>query len=106
MEIEQLMPQEGLDRQQAGWLVVDVREQHEWEQARIPGAVHVPLSELQSRFEEIPRDQSLVMQCAGGVRSQQAAMFLLQQGYEAEKVANLAHGINGWARMGLPLEME
>lgn len=106
MEIEQLMPQEGLDRQRAGWLMVDVREQQEWDQARIPGTVHVPLSQFQARFEELPRDQALVMQCAGGVRSQQAAMFLVQQGFEPDRVANLAHGISGWARMGLPVEME
>lgn len=102
MEIEQIAPAEGLERQEAGWLMVDVREQNEWDAARIPGAIHVPLSELQNRFEEIPRDRELVLQCAGGFRSQQAAMFLAEQGYE--RMANLAHGINGWARMGLPLE--
>lgn len=98
--IPQLMPNEAHDKVQTGTKMVDVREQNERDAAHIPGTLFLPLSELQARFEELPKEP-LILQCAGGARSQQAAQFLASHGYE---VANLAHGIQGWARMGLPIE--
>lgn len=98
--IPQLMPDEAHDQLQAGKIMVDVREQHERDAAHIPGTLFLPLSQLAERWEELPREP-MILQCAGGVRSQQAAQFLAGQGLD---VANLAHGIKGWAQMGLPIE--
>lgn len=84
-----------------GAVLIDVREPLEWRVARIPGALHVPLSALAERVHELPRDRPLVLQCAAGARSQAAAAWLQAQGFE---VANLAHGIQGWHHAGLPLE--
>lgn len=83
-------------------LLVDVREREEWLEARIPGALHVPLGELAARLRELPRDRKLVLQCRSGNRSRAAAELLLQSGFS--DVANLEGGIVGWARDGLPVE--
>ncbi len=95
--IEQLGPQEAAQRLSDGAVMVDVREPEERAQARIPGSLFIPLRLVPQRFDELPRDRPLILQCAAGMRSQQAAQFLEAQGFE---VANLMHGIQGWYRMG------
>ncbi|MEK8029666.1 rhodanese-like domain-containing protein [Ideonella sp. DXS29W] len=84
------------------WLI-DVREPHE--AARLaydhPRCVPMPMSQIQSRFHELPRDAPLVMACAAGGRSQQAMQFLAHHGYT--HVANLAGGMGAWAAHGLPV---
>ena len=99
--IPQLTPQEAYDAAQRGALIVDVREAPEWQQARIPGAMHLPLSQLVERADELPSDRPLVLQCAAGMRSQQAAGYLRDLGYDA---SNLQTGIRGWWADRLPLE--
>lgn len=79
-----------------GAVMVDVREAEERSQARIPGSLWIPLSQLQDRYEDLP-DQPLVLQCAGGMRSHQAAKFLQGHGFQT---FNLMHGLLGWYRTG------
>src|SRR5438067_269272 len=50
-------------------VLVDVREPHEWDAGRIPGARHVQLEHLASQAETIPRDTRVIFQCRLGVRS-------------------------------------
>ncbi len=95
--IEQLDPAAAAARMAAGAVMVDVREPEERAQARIPGTLFVPLRLLPSRLGELPKDKPLILQCAAGMRSHQAAKFLSNQGFEA---SNLMHGIQGWYRMG------
>ncbi len=83
-------------------LIVDVREADEWSAYRIPGAVHVALSGFMARAQELPRDRPLVMQCASGARSLQAAGALLKMGYE--NVSNLQGGIMGWHQAGYVID--
>lgn len=101
--IEQLDLLEAQQRIEDGALLVDVREAYEWNAARVPGAVSAPLSMLQEEVAKLPKDRPLVLMCAGGVRSQQAALWLQPLGFS---VANVMHGIQGWARMGLPIEQD
>lgn len=82
-------------------VVIDVRGHDEHAMARIPGALHVPLDELQHRLDELPRDRVLVMQCASGGRSAYACQMLAAHHADAR---NLVGGIMAWARAGLPLE--
>lgn len=98
--IEQLDPHEAQRRIDAGALLVDVREADERAQALVPGSLWVPMSQIGERVGDLPRDRPLVLQCAGGVRSQQVAQWLAPQGFD---VANQMHGLSGWARMGLPV---
>src|SRR5438445_11262227 len=72
---------------------VDVREQDEFEQGTVPGAVFIPRGHLESQVEnKIPdRKRPLVVYCAGGTRSAFAADTLQQLGYE--NVVSMAGGI-------------
>jgi sulfur-carrier protein adenylyltransferase/sulfurtransferase len=65
-----------------GALLVDVRERDEWEQGRIPGAVHIPRGYLESRIEQAAPDRSrpVALYCAAGNRSAFAAKTLAELG--------------------------
>jgi sulfur-carrier protein adenylyltransferase/sulfurtransferase len=75
-------------------LLVDVREQYEWDAGRLPGSIHVPLATLPERLAEIHADATPVLICAGGVRSMAACRFLAAQGRNA---VNLAGGVMAWS---------
>ena len=95
--------QEAQKRVQGGALLLDVREQNEYDEERIPGAQLLPLSELMARFDELPKDQEIVAQCRSGKRSAQATDFLRAQGYD---VTNMEGGILRWKAEGLPTEQD
>jgi 3-mercaptopyruvate sulfurtransferase SseA len=59
------------------------------------------LSQLESRFDELPRDKDLVVACQGGGRSLKATYFLMYRGFE--RVANMQGGILKWASKGFPV---
>jgi molybdopterin/thiamine biosynthesis adenylyltransferase/rhodanese-related sulfurtransferase len=82
----------------AAW--VDVREQDEWQEGHIPGAVHVPRGNLESRIEATVTDKEtpVVIYCASGIRSAFAAKTLQELGYGT--VYSLAGGIVDWKRNG------
>jgi molybdopterin/thiamine biosynthesis adenylyltransferase/rhodanese-related sulfurtransferase len=86
-------------------LLVDIREQDEWVEGRIPGAVHVPRGHLESRIELAAPDRSapVVLYCAAGNRSVFAAKTLEELGYE--NVVSLAGGFTEWKRNGFPTEL-
>src|SRR5213078_4781793 len=88
-----------------GAVLVDVRERDEWEQGRIPGAVHVPRGYLEQRIEQAAPDRSqpVVLYCAAGNRSAFAAKTLADLGYE--RPVSLAGGYTDWQRSGLPTEL-
>jgi sulfur-carrier protein adenylyltransferase/sulfurtransferase len=86
-------------------VIVDVREQGEWDQGHLPGAIHVPRSYLESRFENfVPeRDKKIVLYCATGQRSALAANTLEEyMGYE--DVASMNGGFALWKDRGFPFE--
>ncbi len=78
--------------------LVDVREQAEWDEAHIDGATFLPLSQLEARFSELPKDKSLILQCRSGKRSLTAANFLQENGYD--DLTNLEGGILAWIDEG------
>ena len=83
-----------------GLVVLDVREPVEWDYGHIEGAVHIPLTEIPSRVEELPVDQQLLVVCKVGGRSAQATSFLREKGFDA---VNLAGGMIDWAEAGRPM---
>jgi rhodanese-related sulfurtransferase len=85
-------------------LLIDVREQDEWDEGHIPGAVHIPRGHLEARIERTAPDRSeqIVLYCAGGARSAYAAKTLEELGYE--NVSSHAPGYTGWKRDGFPTE--
>src|SRR5690348_16946387 len=82
--------------------VLDVREDDEWAEVRIPWAQHVPLSVLASQPVEIdiPEDGQLVVACHLGARSAQVVAWLRSQGVDA---VNLAGGMDAWEGAGRPV---
>lgn len=97
-----LSPQEVSTMLTAGEIrLVDVRENHEWAQGHIGGAVHVPLSEFTSRFASVPTDKPIVLYCLAGGRSDQAARWATSNGYAIE--GHMGGGISAWRMHGLPV---
>jgi molybdopterin/thiamine biosynthesis adenylyltransferase/rhodanese-related sulfurtransferase len=86
-------------------LVVDVREQDEWDEGHIPHAVHIPRGYLESRIERSAPDREtpIVVTCASGSRSAFAAKTLAELGYK--HVSSHAPGYTGWKRDGFPTEI-
>jgi len=77
------------------FVLIDVREPHEFQISRIPGSTLIPLGDVPKRWQEIPGDQEIVIHCKAGVRSAKALLFLQQQGYK--NLLNLKGGIDAWA---------
>lgn len=82
-------------------VLVDVREPHEWDAGRIPGARHVQLEHLASQAETIPRDTLVIFQCRLGIRSAMATKAFRASGYDA---LSMAGGIQEWHDAGLPMD--
>jgi len=74
-----------------------VREQWEWDTARIEGAKHIPMREVPARISELERDKDVVAICHHGGRSLQVAMFLEKNGFA--RVHNLQGGVDAWSRV-------
>ncbi len=83
-------------------VILDVREQDEWDVGHAPGALHIPLGDLPERLAELPDTdaETLPVTCRGGGRSSQAVAWLSQQGLD---VANLDGGMIAWNAAGKQL---
>jgi molybdopterin/thiamine biosynthesis adenylyltransferase/rhodanese-related sulfurtransferase len=103
-EIEEISTADAAARAD-GPLFLDVREPDEWEEGHVPGAVHVPRGNLESRVESLAPDRSrpIVVYCAGGSRSAFAAKTLGELGYE--DVQSMAGGYTDWKRNGFPTQL-
>lgn len=77
------------------FVLVDVREPHEYAIARIPGAKLIPLGQITERASELDTSEEIVLHCKGGFRSAQALAELQQAGFK--KLKNLKGGILAWS---------
>jgi molybdopterin/thiamine biosynthesis adenylyltransferase/rhodanese-related sulfurtransferase len=86
-------------------LFLDVRERDEWDEGHVPGALHIPRGNLESRIEGAAPDHGrpIVVYCAGGSRSAFAAKTLEELGYTS--VVSLAGGYTDWKRNGFPTQL-
>jgi adenylyltransferase/sulfurtransferase len=84
-----------LDRRDA-LVLLDVREGWEAALARLDSAVHIPIEEIEARVEELDPREETVVYCHHGVRSAAVVDYLRRLGFP--RVANLAGGIDEWAR--------
>jgi adenylyltransferase/sulfurtransferase len=95
----EIQPKDLRARMDAGekFLLLDVRQQWEYETARLAQALLIPMNELPQRVAEIKLEpgQTLVTYCHAGVRSMRSAMFLEQSGFKG--VLSLAGGIAAWS---------
>lgn len=83
-------------------LTVDVREQSEYAEAHVPGAVLVPMSQLTSRLDELDRTRTLHVVCASGGRSKAMTDVLVSAGFDAVSVTG---GTQGWIDSGRTVEV-
>ena len=74
--------------------ILDVRNPEEYDICRIPGSTLLPLPELPMRFNELDKNQEMIVHCKSGMRSAKAVQFLRQQGFT--KLKNLKGGILAW----------
>lgn len=103
--IREVSPAEAVRAHARGDDVVylDVREPNEWNLGRIPGAVHLPRGNIESKIEGmIDRSRKVIVYCARANRSALAADTLQQMGYA--DVASMAEGFGGWIAAGGEVE--
>jgi rhodanese-related sulfurtransferase len=82
-------------QQEEKLFLLDVREPHEFEFAHIANSVLIPLNQIPKRLNELDPQLEIVVICHHGMRSQQAANYLVQSGYK--NIANLTGGIDAWS---------
>ena len=85
-----------------GPLILDVREDSEYEAEHIPGSVHIPYGSLAKRVDELPRDRPVATICRGGKRSGLAASILQREGFA--DVIHVGKGVGAWRAAGNPVE--
>jgi rhodanese-related sulfurtransferase len=93
---------EAYDLYQKGAFVLDVRTLEEWDEFHAPDSTLIPLDQLPSRLNEVPRDRQIVVVCRSGNRSQQGRDLLLNAGFA--QVTSMAGGLNEWRANGFPIE--
>lgn len=81
-------------------IIIDVREQQEYDDAHVEGVRLIPMSSFVERIAEVPRDETLYIMCAAGGRSAQVTHYLTQEGFDA---VNVAGGISAWVGAGHPI---
>ena len=75
--------------------LLDVRNQNEYDIARLKNAKLIPLPELKNKLDEIPKDKEIIVYCHHGNRSLEAARILKENGFN---VKSLVGGIDVWSR--------
>ena len=86
-----------------GGFVLDVREDHEWQEGHVPNAHHIPMNEVAENLDKLDDGARIFIICRSGGRSMTVANFLEAQGYD---VVSVAGGTDGWADSGRDLSFE
>ena len=95
---ETVSPAKAKEAQDAGAMLIDVRESSEYRSGHAPGARHISVQIIERRLGEIPKERQIIVVCQSGMRSQRAAEILSSNGYQ---VLNVSGGMIGWQRAGL-----
>lgn len=83
-----------------GVVLLDVREDDEWQRGHAEGAQHIPMGDVPARIGEIDNQATLYVVCHAGGRSQRVAQYLARNGYEP---INVAGGMLAWVGAGRPV---
>ena len=89
-------------KDRADVVVLDVREQWEYDEQHIPGVTLIPMAQVPNRLSEIPTDKTVILTCRSGNRSDQVTDYLRQLGYT--NVHNMSGGILAWEQAGYSVE--
>ena len=101
--VTKILPQDAVEKLKSGEAVmVDVREQDEWDEEHIPNATHLSRGTIELDIEEkVPDLNALIIcHCGGGGRSALAAESLQKMGYKNAR--SMASGFKAWKAAGLP----
>lgn len=92
--------QSGYELYQQGAYVLDVREQFEWDEFHVPNTTLIPLGQLATRVNEIPKDTPILVICRSGNRSDDGRDILLKAGFT--NVTSMDGGVVAWKSLGYP----
>jgi rhodanese-related sulfurtransferase len=92
--------EEAVAKREAGAFILDVRQPEEWNEFHVPDSTLIPLPELASRVDELPKDREIVIVCRSGNRSAQGRDILLGAGFT--QVTSMAGGLTQWKAAGYP----
>lgn len=86
-----------------GALIVDVRTPEEVAEVTfdVPNYINIPFNELEDRFAELPKDKTIIIACIDGKKSERAAQFLINLGYN--NVHFMRNGLKKWAAKEFPI---
>jgi len=93
---------EAYQKYQEGVFLLDVRTQEEWDDFHAPSTTLIPLDELESRLDELPQNEEIVVVCRSGNRSQVGRDLLRNNGFE--QTTSMSGGLNAWRAAGYPVE--
>ncbi len=87
-----------------GTVIVDVREDNEYQSGHIPDSIHIPLSAFKSRIDELNKykAKNIILGCRSGSRSGRACNILKKHGFD--KVHNMHGGVMAWEKENLPMK--
>ncbi len=100
--VVEVTAQEARAKQQAGAVIIDVREPYELREGYIKGAVHIPLRSLSQRMKGLDPSKEFVVVCRSGNRSVTGAHVLQQGGFP--QVSSMAGGMISWTRQRYPVQ--
>jgi rhodanese-related sulfurtransferase len=92
--------EEAVAKRDSGAFILDVRQPEEWNEFHVSDSTLIPLAELASRVDELPKDQEIVVVCRSGNRSAQGRDILLEAGFT--QVTSMAGGLTQWRAAGYP----
>nr|WP_324188351.1 rhodanese-like domain-containing protein [Nocardia higoensis] len=84
-------------------ILLDVREEDEWQSGHAPGAVNIPMVDVPARVDELDYDSEIYVICRQGGRSIEVAVYLAHVGFETVQVEG---GMVAWQQIGRPLVAE
>ena len=82
-------------------MILDTREDNEWQTGHVKGAYHIYVGQLEKRLSEVPRDKPIAVMCKTGHRASLAASILLRAGYKS--IFNVLGSIVAWTASGFPV---
>lgn len=103
--VTEISPSAAADKANSGEaVIIDVRDQDEWDEGHIPGAIHLSRGTIELDVEEkVPNPNAMIIcHCGGGGRSALAAESLQRMGYK--NVKSMAGGLKAWKAAGLPID--
>lgn len=106
VKIKEVCPTSTLELIKRNYLIIDVREEDEFNQFSfdVPRVLHIPLSQLVDRINEIPKDEKVIVACLTGERSLKVVHLLNEYGFT--NLLNMKKGLSKWAQKGYPIKGE